>query len=224
MADLSTTLELEFRLLESHIIKKKIREFRKKRPDIPQYQKAINKEIKSAERKESFFKVLYYGGIFTFIIGLIILLAYVVLYTDLIPLKDKGKETDNRFLSYPKYVQCIDSMKIDNPNFSLDLSLTLDSTIGSICKRSLIYATIEELRDAPITDNQILDICFYNKIEKNKNSNFIEEESINFYSQCVKTSEGSSQFTDFFYRDYSNKKFRNFIESWKSTKQLNSMT
>ena len=37
MADLSTTLELEFRLLESHIIKKKIREFRKKRPDTVSY-------------------------------------------------------------------------------------------------------------------------------------------------------------------------------------------
>jgi len=224
MADLSTTLELEFRLLESHIIKKQIREFRKKRPDIPYYQKAINKEIKSAERKESFFKVLYFGGIFTFVVGLIVLLGYVFLYTDLIPLKDKGKETDNRFLSYPKYVQCVDSMKIDSPNFSLDLRLTLDNTIGSICKRSLNYATIEELRDTRITDDQIIDNCFYNKIEKNKKLTLIEKESSKFYTQCAKISEGSSQFTDFFYRDYSNKKYRTFIESWKSTKQLNSMT
>ncbi len=219
MADLSASLELEFRLLESHIIKKQIRDFRQKRPDIPQYQDVINKEIRKAERIEFLF---FYGGISTFVLGLVSVFAYIFLYTDLVPMKNAEKES--RLHYYPKYVQCIDSMKINSSNFSLDLLLAVDTTIGSICERSLNYATIEELKEAPITDNQILDNCFYNKIEKNKNSPLIEEESSNFFSQCKKISERNSQFTEFFYRDYSNKRFRKFIESWKNTKQFNSMT
>ena len=222
MANLSTSLELEFRLLESHIIKKQIRDFRKKRPDIPQYKDAINKEIRKDEIKDLFFKIIFYGGLSTFVLGLIGLLAYIFLNTDLMPMKNTEKES--RFDYYPKYVECVDSMKIENPKFSLDLRLTIESTIGSICERSLNYATIEELKDTPITDNQILDNCYYNKIEKNKNSLLIEKESSNFFSQCVKISEGNSQFTEFFYRDYSNKKFRSFIESWINTKSLNPVT
>ena len=222
MANLSTSLELEFRLLESHSIKKQIRDFRKKRPDIPQYQDVINKEIRKDEIKDLLFKIIFYGGLSTFVLGLIGSLAYIFLYTDLIPIKNTEKES--KFDYYPKYVECVDSMKIDNPRFSLDLRLTIESTIGSICERSLNYATIEELKDTPITDNQILDNCYYNKIEKNKNSLLIEKESSTFFSQCVKISEGNSQFTEFFYRDYSNKKFRSFIESWINTKSLNPVT
>ena len=222
MADLSTSLELEFRLLESHIIKKQIRDFRQKRPDIPQYQDVINKEIRKDEIKDLFFKIIFYGGLSTFVLAIVCLLTYIFLYTDLVPMKNTEKES--KFDYYPKYVECVDSMKIDNPKFSLDLLLTIDSTIGSICERSLNYATVEDLKETPITDNQILDNCYYNKIEKNKNSPLIEEKSSNFFFQCVKTSEGKSQFTDFFYRDYSNKRFRKFIESWKNTKKFNSMT
>ncbi len=222
MADLSISLELEFRLLESHIIKKQIRDFRQKRPDIPQYQDVINKEIRKDEIKDLFFKIIFYGGLSTFVLAIVGLLTYIFLYTDLVPMKNTEKES--KFDYYPKYVECVDSMKIDNPKFSLDLLLTIDSTIVSICERSLNYATVEDLKETPITDNQILDNCYYNKIEKNKNSPLIEEKSSNFFSQCVKTSEGKSQFTDFFYRDYSNKRFRKFIESWKNTKKFNSMT
>ena len=219
MANLSTSLELEFRLLESHIIKKQIRDFRKKRPNIPQYQDVINREIRKAERTEF---LIFYGGISLLIAGFIGFFAYIFFYTDLVPINKTEKESG--FHNYPKYVKCIDHMKIDNPKFSMDLSLTIDATIRSLCERSVIYATVEELKKAPITDNQILDNCFYNKIEKYKNLPSIERESTILFSQCVKVSEGNSKFTEFFYRDYSNKKFRSFIESWINTKRLNSVT
>lgn len=219
MGNLSTSLELEFRLLESHIIKKQIAKFRQNRPDIPQYKEAINKEIKRVERNEFLF---FYGWTSFFILAFIGIGVYLYLYSDLI--KKADVETNNKLLNYPKYVKCVDSMKIDNPKFSLDLLLTIDSTIGSICERSLNYATVEDLKDAPITDDQILDNCYYKRIEKNKNTVSIEEESSNLFTQCVKISEGNTQFIEFFYRDYSNKKLRTFIESWINTKQLNSMT
>ena len=219
MANLRTSLELEFRLLESHIIKKQIAKFRENKPDIPQYKEAINKEIKRVERNEFLF---FYGWTSFFILAVIGIGVYLYLYTDLVNKADI--ETNNKLLNYPKYVQCIDSMQIDKTELNLDVSLTLDATISSICERSLNYSSIEDLRDTPITNDQIIDNCFYNKIDKNKNSSPNDEESLGFYSQCVKISEGSSKFTNFFYRDYSNKKFRTFIQSLENTKNFNSMT
>ena len=216
LSNLSTSLELEFRLLESHIIKKQIVQFRKNNPNIPHYKNAIDKEIKKADRKEIFFKIFYYGGISAFVFGMIGIVFYFIFYTDFVIKEDIQK--NNKFLSYPKYVKCMEVMKTSQKN---DM---LNTVIRSICERSVNYATIEDLKNTKISKKQILDNCLYSKITNKKNvTSNVEDITVNFPKQCATISKDIS-FSNLFYKDYFNIRFRSFIDSWRNTKNSNYMT
>ena len=75
-------LEIEFRLLENLIIKKRLKSFRNRHPEInvPRYQEEIDRQIRREETFELLSKIIYYSGIIflilTFLSVFIILIFF----------------------------------------------------------------------------------------------------------------------------------------------------
>ena len=77
-------LEIEFRLLENLIIKKRLKSFRNRHPEInvPRYQEEIDRQIRREETFELLSKIIYYSGIIFLILTFLSVFIILVFFKE----------------------------------------------------------------------------------------------------------------------------------------------